>query len=198
VRAHIDARLEAAADAVVGLRQNAAVHAKVEDAANLFAQTFRSGGKVLSCGNGGSMCDAMHFAQELSGSFRTERAPLPALAIADPAHLTCTANDFGFEQVFARYVEAHARTGDALLAISTSGSSRNVLLAAEAARRRGAAVVSLTGRAESALGRVAELDICTPAGATSDPVQEQHILVIHILIELVERALFPENYVPAE
>ena len=98
------------------------------------------------------MCDAMHFAQELSGSFRATRPALPALAIADPAHLTCTANDFGFEQVFARYVDAHARDGDVLLAISTSGASRNVVLAAEAARRRAASVVSLTGRPDSVLG----------------------------------------------
>lgn len=198
MREHIDARLNAAADALAGLQRDAAVLAKLEEAAELLLRTFRNGGRVLSCGNGGSMCDAMHFAQELSGSFRAERAALPALAIADAAHLTCTANDFGFERVFARYVEAHAQAGDALLAISTSGSSRNVVLAAEAARRRDAAVVSLTGRPDSPLGRLAEVDICTPAGDQSDPVQEQHILVIHILIELVERGLFPANYAAAE
>jgi D-sedoheptulose 7-phosphate isomerase len=197
MREHIEGRLDAAADALAGLRRDSAALAGVEAAAELLVRTFRSGGRVFSCGNGGSMCDAMHFAQELSGSFRAERAALPAVAIADPAHLTCTANDFGFEQVFARYVEAHARADDVLLAISTSGSSRNVVLAAEAARERGASVVGLTGRQESALAHVSDIEICTPVGDQSDPVQEQHILVIHVLIELVERTLFPDNYAAA-
>jgi len=135
------------------------------------------------------MCDAMHFAEELTGRFRRDRRPLAALAISDPGHLTCTANDFGYEQVFARFVRAHGRAGDVLVAISTSGASANVLAAAEAARELAMPVISLTGRPGSPLGRLAQVDVCTPAGRFSDRVQELHIKVIHVLIELVEHAL---------
>jgi D-sedoheptulose 7-phosphate isomerase len=140
------------------------------------------------------MCDAMHFAEELSGRYRKNRRPLAASAISDPGYLTCTANDFGYEEVFARYLLAHGRAGDCLLAISTSGASPNVIAAAKAARDLGITCIGLTGRRESALGREVDLEICTPAGQFADRVQELHIKVIHILIELVERRLFPENY----
>lgn len=168
--------------------------AAINDAAQRLSTAFSEGGKVYAAGNGGSLCDAMHFAEELSGSFRHERAALPAIAIADAAHLTCVGNDFGFERVFARYVEAHARQGDAFVAISTSGSSRNVVLAAQAARERDATVIALTGRRNSALADLADVEICTPVGEHSDRVQELHIVVLHMLVELIERALFPENY----
>jgi D-sedoheptulose 7-phosphate isomerase len=152
---------------------------------------FQQGGKVMSCGNGGSMCDAMHFAEELSGKFRTERQALPAIAISDPAHLTCAGNDFGFETVFSRFVEAHGKKGDVLLAISTSGKSPNILRAATEARNRGVRVIALTGKSPSQLSELADIEICTPGlTAYSDRIQELHIKVIHILIELVEQALF--------
>jgi len=140
------------------------------------------------------MADAIHFAEELSGKFRRERRALPATAISDPGHLTCAANDYGYEKVFSRYLEANARGGDALLAISTSGKSPNVLEAVRRARQIGLRVIALTGRAGTPLGRDAEIEICTPCGAWSDRIQELHIKVIHILVELVERRLFPENY----
>ena len=130
----VRAALESAHTALSNLRQNQAAITAVAAAGELLVQAFQAGGRVYSCGNGGSMCDAMHFAEELSGKFRRERAPLPAMAISDPAHLTCAANDFGFDSVFARFVEAHGRRGDVLLAISTSGSSPNILAAAQAAR----------------------------------------------------------------
>lgn len=166
----------------------------IDAAGRLLTAAFAAGNRVYSCGNGGSMCDAMHFAEELSGRFRLDRRGLPAAAIGDAGHLTCVANDYGYEHVFSRYVEAHGRAGDCLLGISTSGSSRNVVRAAEAARAGGLKVITLTGRPESRLGQLADIDICTPAGRFADRVQELHIKVVHILIELVERELCPENY----
>ena len=159
----------------------------VDAAAELLSGVLLGGGKILSCGNGGSMCDAMHFAEELTGRFRENRRALAAVAIADPAHLTCVANDFGFEQVFSRYVEAVGKPGDALLAISTSGNSANVLRAVEAARGRGMRVVGLTGKDGGAMRGRCDVDICVPWEGYSDRVQEIHIKVIHILIEEIER-----------
>ena len=135
------------------------------------------------------MCDAMHFAEELSGRFRDERPPYAAVAISDPGHLSCVANDYGYEQVFARYLQAHGRAGDVLLAISTSGASANVLAAARLARARGIGVVALTGRADSPLAALADCTIATPGGRYADRIQELHIKVIHILIELVEHQM---------
>jgi D-sedoheptulose 7-phosphate isomerase len=186
--------LREARSALDALIANPAAIEGIETAGRLLNQTFRAGGRAFSCGNGGSMCDAMHFAEELSGRYRGDRKALAATAISDPGHLTCTANDYGYEQVFSRYVEAHARAGDCLLAISTSGSSRNVVMAAEKARALGVKVIALTGHPEMPLGALADVEICTPAGRFADRVQELHIKVVHILIELVERDLFPENY----
>ena len=140
------------------------------------------------------MCDAMHFAEELSGRFRRDRPPLAAVAISDPGHITCTGNDYGFDHIFSRYIEAHGRPGDVLVAISTSGESKNVVLAANRAHEVGLRVIGLTGRVGSSLGCAADVEICTAAGAFADRVQELHIKVIHILIELVERTVFPDNY----
>jgi len=166
----------------------------VTAAAELMIATLRSGGTIYSCGNGGSMSDAMHFAEELTGRYRRDRAALAATAISDPGHLSCVANDLGYEQVFSRYLEARARAGDCLLAISTSGSSRNVLRAARLARERGMKVVSLSGGRGSELGGLADVDVPVGSAPFADRVQEMHIKVIHILIELIERDFFPENY----
>lgn len=176
------------------LAGDAETQASIARGADGLAAALRGDGRVFSCGNGGSLCDAMHFAEELSGSFRDPRPALGATAIADPAHLTCVGNDFGFEHVFARYVEGHVKPGDALVAISTSGRSPNVVLAAETARAQGAFVLALTGRRDSDLGARADVEVCTPGDGYSDRVQEQHIVVVHLLVELVERALFPQNY----
>ena len=186
--------LREARSALDALIANPATIAAIGEAGKLLGRVFSGGGRVFSCGNGGSMCDAMHFAEELSGRFRGDRKALPATAISDPGHLTCTANDYGYEQVFSRYIEAHARAGDCLLAISTSGTSRNVVMAAEKARAQGVKVIALTGHPEMPLGALADIEICTPAGRFADRVQELHIKVVHILIELIERELFPENY----
>jgi len=166
----------------------------IEAAARLLLDAFAGGGRAFSCGNGGSMCDAMHFAEELTGRFRNDRPCIAAMAISDPGHLTCVANDFGYDQVFARFLEAHGRKGDVLLAISTSGRSASILNAARTARTLGIRVIALVGRDGTDLGPLADICIATPGGKFADRVQELHIKVIHILIELVERQLHPENY----
>jgi D-sedoheptulose 7-phosphate isomerase len=194
---HVRAALDEATAALRALRSDEAAMAAVAEAGGMIANAFRQGARVYSCGNGGSMCDAMHFAEELSGKFRSGRRPLPALAISDAAHLTCAANDFGFDEVFSRFVAANARKGDVLLAISTSGTSANVMKAVKAAKEAGASVLALTGRRGSPIGAAADLEICTPGGTQwSDRVQELHIKVIHTLIEVTERLLFPELYGP--
>ncbi|TMH77168.1 MAG: SIS domain-containing protein [Betaproteobacteria bacterium] len=185
----IRSALEEAASGLERLRRNDAALAAIEAAGGVLAKAFIAGNRAYSCGNGGSMCDAMHFAEELTGRFRRDRRPLAALAISDPGHLTCTANDFGYPQIFARFVQAHGRAGDVLLAISTSGSSANVLAAAEAARSLSMPVIALTGRPASPLAELAQVEVCTPAGRFADRVQELHIKVIHVLIELVEHQL---------
>ena len=163
--------------------------AAIAAAAELCIGTLKAGGKIISCGNGGSLCDATHFAEELTGRYRGNRRALPAIAINDPAYLTCTANDFSFEEVFARYVEALGNGGDLLLAISTSGTSANVLKAAKAARARGMKVLALTGPAGNPLASMADAAVCAPAAPHSDRIQEIHIKVIHILIHAIEAGL---------
>lgn len=151
-------------------------------------EALKAGGKVISCGNGGSMCDAMHFAEELTGRFRDDRPPIAAVSISDPSHLTCVGNDHGFEQVFARFVQAHGKPGDVLLAISTSGNSTNVLRAAEVARKQGVRVVGLTGKNGGKLAALCDVEVRVPHDGYADRVQEIHIKVIHALIDHIERA----------
>ena len=178
---------KAALDALLGDEQTLGAIAR---AAEALVATFKAGGRVYACGNGGSMSDAMHFAEELTGRYRENRPGLAALAISDAGHLTCVANDFGYEHVFARFLESHARAGDCLVAISTSGSSPNVLNAAQTARARGSKVIALTGKPGAKLEALADISICTPGGRYADRAQELHIKVIHILIELIEREMF--------
>lgn len=162
--------------------------------ARVMIDALRAGKTIYSCGNGGSMSDAMHFAEELTGRYRQNRMGLSASAISDPGHISCVANDFGYEYIFSRYLEARGREGDCVLAISTSGSSRNVIKAAEFARANGMHVISLTGQGGSALGTLATVDISAGKSAFADRIQEVHIKIIHILIELIEREFCPENY----
>jgi D-sedoheptulose 7-phosphate isomerase len=160
---------------------------KIEAAAELMASSINNGGKILSCGNGGSHCDAMHFAEELTGKFRDERKALPAIAIADTSHITCVGNDYGFDHIFARYVEGLGRQDDVLLAISTSGNSANIVNAVLAAREKGMKVVALTGKQGGKLADLADIEIRVPHLGYSDRIQEIHIKVIHIIILLIEQ-----------
>lgn len=158
----------------------------IAGAAELIAAQIPLGGKVMACGNGGSHCDAMHFAEEMTGRFRKDRKPLPAIAISDASHITCTANDYGFEHIFSRYIEALGKKEDVLLVMSTSGNSSNILKAVEAAHLLGMKVVALTGNDGGLLSNVADIEIRVPHFGTSDRIQEIHIKVIHILIQLIE------------
>jgi D-sedoheptulose 7-phosphate isomerase len=192
---HIESSLQEAHSALTNLLANPAALATVEQAAQLLIATFESQGRVYSCGNGGSMCDAMHFAEELTGRYRKDRKALGATAISDAGHLTCVGNDHGYDNVFARYVEGHGRPGDCLVALSTSGTSKNVIKAAEAAKALGMKVIILSGKRSEKLEPLSDVYVCTPGGKYADRVQELHIKVLHILIELIERHFFPENYV---
>lgn len=162
----------------------------IRRAAQLCIDALSAGNKIISCGNGGSLCDATHFAEELTGRYRKDRRPLPALAINDPAYLTCTGNDFSFDDIFSRYVEGVGAEGDVLLAISTSGRSANILAAAAEAERKGMKVIALTGPSQlNPLCEAADVAICAPAAAHSDRIQEIHIKVIHILIHSIENGM---------
>ena len=155
-------------------------------AAKLMSESINSGGKIISCGNGGSMCDAMHFAEELSGRFRENRKALPALSISDPSHISCVANDYGYDFVFSRYIEALGKNGDVLLAISTSGNSKNVLEAIRAAKECGMKVVGLTGKGGGKMADLCDIEVRAPHSEYADRAQEIHIKVIHSLIQSIE------------
>lgn len=164
--------------------------AKIESAADLMANAVKKGNKIISCGNGGSMCDAMHFAEELTGRYRNNRAAIPAISISDPAHITCVGNDYGFEEIFARYIEALGNRGDVLLAISTSGNSVNIVKAVQAARKKNMSIVGLSGKDGGVLGTMCDIEIRAPHSDFADRAQEIHIKVIHALIDGIEQS-FP-------
>lgn len=191
---HILAALAEANTALESLMKNEAALSAVDRAAGVFADSIEAGGRIYSCGNGGSLCDAMHFAEEMTGRYRSDRRPYGATAISDVSHMACVGNDYGYEDVFSRWVEGFGRKGDVLLAISTSGTSKNILKAVRAAKACGMTVVGMTGREGSPLALESDVAIVTPAGRWADRVQELHIKCIHIMIELVERRLDPQNY----
>lgn len=160
---------------------------------DMLHETFKSGGVLYTCGNGGSHCDAMHFAEEWTGRYRKDRPAVGALALGDSSHVTCVSNDYGFEYIFSRQVDGLGRKGDMLVGLSTSGNSKNVIRAFESAKAKGIKTVALLGRDGGAMKNMADLAIIIPA-QTSDRIQEMHIKIIHTVIESVERRLFPENY----
>jgi D-sedoheptulose 7-phosphate isomerase len=164
----------------------------IQDAALLLANSFKQGGKVLSCGNGGSHCDAMHFAEELTGRYRENRPGYPAIAISDPSHLSCVGNDFGYDFVFARYIEAVGQHGDVLFAISTSGNSANIIKAIDAAKNKGMKVITLTGKDGGIMANQADVEIRVPHFGYADRIQEIHIKIIHILIMLIEQEMIKQ------
>jgi D-sedoheptulose 7-phosphate isomerase len=160
---------------------------QVEKAGKAMTESLNRGGKIISCGNGGSMCDAMHFAEELTGRYRDNRKAIPAISISDPSHLACVANDYGYEFVFSRYVEALGNNGDVLLGISTSGNSGNVIRAFEAGKQKGMKLVALTGNEGGKLANLADVEIRVPHKGYADRIQEVHIKIIHSLIDYIER-----------
>jgi len=162
----------------------------IEEAAELIADCFEDGGKLLIAGNGGSLCDAMHFAEELTGVFRKKRKALPAIALSCPGHLTCAANDLGFEGVFARGVEAYGQPGDVFVALTTSGNSPNLVEAVSVAKSVDLKVITFLGKTGGKLKGQADLEWLVEGFATSDRIQEAHMAAIHILIEMVEKRLF--------
>jgi len=159
---------------------------KIKKAGDEIISSLKKGGKVISCGNGGSMSDAMHFAEEMTGRFRENRGPLAAIAISDPAHITCISNDYGYEYIFSRFVESIGRPGDVLLAISTSGNSQNVINAVKAAKENKMFVIGLTGKSGGKMADMVDLEIRTPKSDWADRVQEIHIKIIHSLIHYIE------------
>ena len=165
---------------------------RIEAIARELAACFQAGGKALIFGNGGSMCDAMHFAEELTGRFRQDRPSLPAIAVSDAAHITCVANDYGFDQIFSRGVEALARPGDVVIGISTSGNSLNVITALKTARNGGCRTVALLGRDGGTLAGTCDHELLVPA-ESSERVQEIHTIILHTLIDCVENLLYPSN-----
>ena len=165
------------------------VIARIADAAKIMADAVKAGHKIISCGNGGSMSDASHFAEELTGRYRGDRRPIPAIAISDAPHISCTANDYGYEAIFSRFVEALGNSGDVLLAISTSGNSKNVINAVNVAKSKGIKVIALTGKTGGTLASLADVEIRVPHNGEADRIQEVHIKVIHIFIYLIEREL---------
>lgn len=161
----------------------------IEEAGELMVNSIKKGGKIFSCGNGGSMCDAMHFAEEMTGRFRLNRKPLPAIAISDASHITCSANDFGYDSIFSRYVEGFGQKGDVLLAITTSGTSPNVVKAAQVAKQKEMVVIALTGKGGGIIHEWCDAEIRVQHLGWSDRIQEIHIKIIHTLIDFIESKL---------
>ena len=170
----------------IGEKQN---FESIENAAKLMADVLKSGKKIISCGNGGSHCDAMHFAEELSGRYRGDRKSLAAIAISDPSHISCVSNDYGFDYVFSRFIEGLGNEGDVLMAITTSGNSKNIINATKAAREKGMKIVLLLGKDGGQLKGVADVEIIVPHNGFADRIQEIHIKIIHCFILLIEKEL---------
>ncbi len=162
----------------------------IKEAAHLITDCFKGGGKLLIAGNGGSMCDAMHFAEELTGVFREKRRALPAIALSCPGHLTCTANDLGFEGVFSRGVEAYGKPGDIFVALTTSGNSSNLVEAVKVAKEQELSVISFLGKTGGKIKGLSDIEWCVEGFEYSDRIQEAHMAAIHIIIEMVEKTLF--------
>ncbi len=159
----------------------------IEEAAKAISDSINNGGKVISCGNGGSHCDAMHFAEELTGRYRENRRAIPALCVSDPSHISCVSNDYGYEFIFSRYIEALGNRGDVLLGISTSGNSMNIIRAAEAAKEKGMKVIILSGKDGGRLAPLADVELRVSHHGYADRIQEIHIKIIHILMLLIEK-----------
>jgi len=183
----ISKELNEAAEVLQHFLKNEENLKNIEASAKLIADSVKQGGKVISCGNGGSHCDAMHFAEELTGRYRDNRKAIPAICVSDPSHISCVSNDFGYEFVFSRYLEALGNKGDVLLGISTSGNSANIIKAAQTAKEKGMKVIILSGKDGGKLAPLADIELRVPHFGYADRIQEVHIKIIHILILLIEK-----------
>ena len=183
----ISKELNQAAEVLQDFLSNEENLKNIEAAAKLIADSVKQGGKIISCGNGGSHCDAMHFAEELTGRYRDNRKAIPAICVSDPSHISCVSNDYGYEFVFSRYLEALGNKGDVLLGISTSGHSANIIKAAQAAKEKGMKVIILSGKDGGKLAPLADIELRVPHFGYADRIQEVHIKIIHILILLIEK-----------
>ena len=163
----------------------------IETASVWIAQCFQSDSKILIAGNGGSLCDAMHFAEECTGIFRARRKPLPAIVLSEPGHITCVSNDLDFDEIFARGIEAFGRSGDIVILLTTSGNSSNILKAADCAKKKGIKTIAFSGKTGGRLRGKCDLEWIVPGFEYSDRIQEAHMAAIHIIIEMVEKILFP-------
>ncbi len=160
---------------------------KIKSAGDLMSDALKLKKKIISCGNGGSMCDSMHFAEELSGRYRDDRKALPAIAVSDPSYISCVANDYGYKHVFSRFIDAFGAHGDVLLAISTSGNSKNIIEAIHKAKDKNMFVIGLTGKDGGEMAELCDVEIRAPKSKYADRAQEIHIKVIHSLIDYIER-----------
>lgn len=183
----IAGELNQAADVLQNFLKDANNLKNIEAAAKAIANSIKQGGKVISCGNGGSHCDAMHFAEELTGRYRDNRKAIPAICVSDPSHISCVGNDYGYEFVFSRYLEALGNKGDVLVGISTSGNSGNIINAAKTAKEKGMIVIILSGKDGGKLAPLADIELRVPHFGYADRIQEIHIKIIHILILLIEK-----------
>lgn len=165
---------------------------KIRSAADMMIESLKKGGKIISFGNGGSMTDAMHFAEELTGRYRDDRPAIAAVSISDPSHISCVGNDYGFQYIFSRYIEANGKENDVILAITSSGNSDNIIKACMSAREKRIKIITLTGKTGGRLAGIPDVEIRINHHSYSDRIQEMHILIIHILVELIEKGLFPE------
>lgn len=188
------AALDISVSLMKAMRGDSTLCEQVASFAGQAQYALEHGGRLLCCGNGGSLSQAIHFAEEWTGRFRHNRIALPAIALADPAQITCIANDFGYEEIFARQVAAHALPNDILVLLSTSGESPNVVRAAQTAREMGVRTVALTGRGGGRLADEVDVPIVVPQAVHADRIQECHLVILHAIVESIEREMFPENY----
>jgi D-sedoheptulose 7-phosphate isomerase len=183
----ITTELQEAATVLDNFLKEPSNHLRIDEAAQLMVKAANAGGKIITCGNGGSHCVAMHFSEELTGRYRENRHPVPAISISDSGHISCVGNEYGFDFIFSRFVEALGNPQDVLLAVSTSGNSQNVILAAQAAKKKGMKVVALTGKNGGKLGPLADVEIRVPHFGFADRIHEIHYKIVHILIMLLEK-----------
>ena len=192
-KSFIQSALSSAQETLNNFIANESNLTKIENSIQLFVESVKRDGRIMACGNGGSMCDSMHFIEELTGRYRKDRDPICGISMGDPSHITCVANDYGFEYIFSRNVQAWGRDGDTLLAISTSGNSKNIINAVHEAKKKGMKIIGLLGKNGGELKDLVDIPLIVETNQT-DRIQEIHIKLIHIFIEGIERELYPDHY----